>query len=223
MAGVESEPAVEDGVPVGDAGLHPVLAEGPAEAAGMSQLQADHEVVGRAEALPVRRGEDLPQLPNSVAGRGASHQLVGIGPPLGAHGKRLASPDQLGAAAPEVAPAAAHEIGGHAVPGAVPALHRLDGEAVSRTPFANFAGLCQRRFGCRQRCLVTGERGPDGLEVGAEIGGLPEGGHPRMPVPAPRGISRIRLSHRGFGGRALPGRTSAGVRSPRFLRPSAPG
>ena len=115
----------------------------PSEAAGVRQLQADQQVVGAAEVLAVGR-----QRASRRAARSASvlgeQELVGVGAAVVAHGDRLAAPDQLGPAQAEVPPAPPRQVGRPAVDGAVPALHRQDGEAIADGAGRAPSGLGQR-------------------------------------------------------------------------------
>ena len=57
-------------------------------------------------------------------------ELVRVRPAVGLDGVRLSSPDQLCPAQAEVTPSAKGVLGGSAVFGAVPSLHRMDAEAI---------------------------------------------------------------------------------------------
>ena len=119
-----TDPAVKQRMTVG--GARRSIAPGPCPATGVRELQSDQQVVGRPEALDVCVHEDAPEV-GEVAGRvRADAELVRVGPALRRHRHGLAPPDQLGATTAEPRPAASDQVGGPAVAGAVPALHRQD-------------------------------------------------------------------------------------------------
>src|SRR4051812_48514229 len=72
-------------------------------------------------------------------------RLVGIGPARRLHGGGLTAPDELRAAAPEVAPAAQGELARRAVGVGVPALHRVDAPAIAHASTGDCHRLRERR------------------------------------------------------------------------------
>ena len=134
VVGRDAELRVQQGMTVERARLHRPAGVGAAEAAGVRQLQADAEVVDRAEALAVGLDEGLAQAGDGGQGRLVEQQLVGVGAALVAHGDGLPAPDELGAAEAEASPAADRQLRGLAVERPVPALHGQDAPAVADGP-----------------------------------------------------------------------------------------
>ena len=132
---------------VGHARLGAIGSVRPREASRVRELQPDQEIVGRVRAKPfaVRADELVAQRTDRPLRALVEHQLIGIGPAVVAHGNRLAAPHQLGAALSEVAPAAAREIAGLAIRGAVPPFHRQDAEAVADDRAVDLQRLAERR------------------------------------------------------------------------------
>ena len=126
------EAAVEHGMVPGAERLGAVPVVGPRVAARVRELQADHEVARGAPAVGglVLGDERLAQARERRQGRLADHQLARVGAAVVAHGDGFAAPDQLGAGAAEVAPAALGELRRLAGGRPVPSLHRQDAEAV---------------------------------------------------------------------------------------------
>ena len=126
----------------------------------MRELEADEQIaVGvRSEALAMRGDELFPQ-PGDGALRVRRHQqLMRVGAAVVPHRHRLAAPDQLGAADPEMTPAARGQLARTAVDGAVPAFHRQDAEAIADADAADVDGLSQRRLSGAWRVVVELQR-----------------------------------------------------------------
>src|SRR5262245_625228 len=102
-----------------------------AEATGMSQLKADHQVIGAAESLLVSAHEDFAQFGQIALVLFANNELSWIGPSVGANRHGLAAIDQLGTAFSEALPAPAHFLCCSAGGRAVPSLHGLDRPAIA--------------------------------------------------------------------------------------------
>ncbi len=169
VARVNAVAGVEQRMMVGDP-RDAARGHGLAEPPGVGELQGHDQVVVAAKPVAMGRlhlGEQGRE-PRAAAGRRA--ELVGVGPALGLHGHGLASPDQLGAAEPEVPPAAEENLGGGAVGAAVPALHRMDAPAVADGPTAERERLGERRAGGggERRVVERNRRGERG-EVRAEF------------------------------------------------------
>ena len=127
----DAEALVEYGMARRDPRLGASLVRGLAEPPGVGELQADQQVVGGAVALPVLVDQRAAQAGQIVDGVLADAELVGVGAAGVLDGHRLASPDQLGAAPAEGAPAPLDQVRGPPVGGAVPSLHGLHAEAVA--------------------------------------------------------------------------------------------
>ena len=168
------EAPVEDRVGEGDERLRPVPGVRAGVAARVGDLQAHHEVVRGAlpEARLVGRDEVVAQAGQRLPGRGADHELAGVGAAVVAHGGRLAAPDELRAGEAEVPPAAAGQLGRVAVGRAVPALHGQDAEAV-----AGAAGRRPRAGGRRgsRRASRARRRRRAGCRPPRGAGGRPRG------------------------------------------------
>ena len=153
---------------VGHAGFPALLVVRAAEAAGVRQLEADDEVVDRTPAGEVLGLEDADEFGDAGAVLLVEDELVHVRPPVGAHGHGLGAADQLGAARAEALPASLHLLGDAAGGRAVPAFHRMDGDAVAD-------GLAvDLRAGDRLRQRVAGP-GFDGVlegQVDAEPGAM---------------------------------------------------
>jgi hypothetical protein len=104
---------------------------------GSGELEADEEVVGGAgaEALAVGALEDIEEVAGPLFGAGDvvvdDADLEGVGAAVFADGEGLAAPDELGAGAAEVLPAAEGVGGGEAALRAVPPFHGVDAPAVA--------------------------------------------------------------------------------------------
>ena len=160
--GLEPDPPVEQRVAVGDAGLW--RAVGPAPAARVGELQAHDRPDARAAGVGVGRHQVLPQRGQGVDRVVADHQLAGVRPPIGPHGGGLGPHDPRPAGA-EPSPPPAHQVGGRAVGGAVPPLHRQHAEAVGRLPPGH-----RERFGERAARVDLGVDGQVETEVGDAAG-----------------------------------------------------
>ncbi len=137
--------AVEQGMPVGDHRLEALVVVRLAETAGMGELQADDEAAVVAHGGAVGCDERLAQPGDRALGRLRQDQLVGVGAPVMAHRHRLAAPHELRAALAEALPAP-HRVGrGRAIRFSVPALHRVDGEAVADGEALHGQRLRERR------------------------------------------------------------------------------
>jgi hypothetical protein len=99
----------------------------------MGQLQPDDRSVARPAGGGVGRHQLAPQGGEVVGRAGVEHQLAGVGPPVGPHGRGL-GPHDAGAPGAEALPAPADQVGRAAVGAAVPPLHRQDAEPVGRLP-----------------------------------------------------------------------------------------
>jgi len=198
FVGGDVELPVQDRVAVGHAGFPALLVMGTAEAAGVGQLETDDQVVDRTPAGEVLRLEDLHQLRDARLVLGVDDQLVHVRPAVGPDGHGLGAADEFGTARAEALPAPLHLLGGAAGGRAVPALHRMNRDAVAdglavdlgagdrlgeRVAGAGLDGVLDRQ--------VDAERGAVGPEIGdglerRDAGKLESGGHGDVP----RGMSR---------------------------------
>jgi len=127
--------------------------------AGMGQLQADEQIIRRAERLAVG-GDALVPHPFEVGRRLlVEEELARVGAALVEHRRRLA-PDELGPAGPEAAVAAKRQLVWTSVEGAVAAFHRLHAQGIA-------GGECADGDGAEQRTQVVAE-----AEVEAETAGI---------------------------------------------------
>ena len=192
VVGGHVELLVEDRVAVGHAGFPALLVMRAAEAAGMRQLEADHEVVDRTPAGEVLGLEDTHELGDAGAVLLVDDELVHVRPPVGAHGHGLGAADQLSAARAEALPASLHLFGDPAGRGAVPAFHRVDGDTVADGLAVDLGVLDRLREGIagagfdsvfeRQIDTEPGAMGAevgDGLERG-DAGELEGSGHDKV-------------------------------------------
>ena len=91
---------------IGDPRLELLVIVGLAEAARVRELQADEQIVESCRTArdgPACSSSSSAARPARFVRRG--QRLIGIGPAVGLHGRRLAAPDELRAAAAEVPPA----------------------------------------------------------------------------------------------------------------------
>jgi hypothetical protein len=102
-----------------------------AEAPGVRELKAEHEVIRRAVMRGVRVLQDAHQLrqPGPIFLR--DDELPRVRAPVRPHGHGLRTADQFRAAFTETPPPPPHLIGHPARRRAVPAFHRLDREAIA--------------------------------------------------------------------------------------------
>ncbi|OQA40206.1 MAG: hypothetical protein BWY52_02927 [Chloroflexi bacterium ADurb.Bin325] len=169
VVGRDAELAVEQRVMVEDGGLE-LLAVGPGEAARMGELEADEQVVGPAVRGQVLCDQRLAQPSQRGQVGFVDEQLVRVCAAIVAHGHRLAAEDELCAAPPETAPAPQRQLGGRAVRGAVPPLHRqhrepvADGEAVRQ-----LIRLREGRMGAGLQGLIEGDLDPQPGQVGCQV------------------------------------------------------
>ena len=156
---------VEQRVMVQGARLGAAHVVGVRDAPRVGELDADVEVVDRVEMGGVRSHQQVAQ-PGDVGQRLLEHdELTGAAPALGADGDRLGAEDELGAAQAPALPAAPREVGGTAVGGAVPALHRQDGEAVADRAAVQVERLGERRLRARLHRVVERQLDVERLEI----------------------------------------------------------
>ncbi len=139
---IDSESLVEQRMVIENARLEPVLAVGPCEATGMSELETDHQVFSRVAMFGVRANERSSQAGQRASRFISGKQLIGVGPSIMPHGDCLATPDQLGAAGAKIAPAPNGQLRRPSILGAVPALHWQDAEAISDIEAVKLEGAC---------------------------------------------------------------------------------
>ena len=101
---------------------------------------------------------------------------LGFARPIGLHGGGLAAPDELGAAAAEVAPAAERVLAGRAVAIGVPAFHRMNAPAIADAAAGDRHRLGQRRT-LRGRKHRLGDRQVE----------------PQLGQPQAKGVDRLEL------------------------------
>ena len=165
-AGIDVELAVEQRMRVEHPRLEP-LAVGPGEPARMRELQPDVESPVVAHRRPVRGDERFAQ-PGDRALRVRGHgELVRVRAAVVAHRHRLAAPDELRAARAEPAPAAQRVLARRAVGGAVPALHRLNREAIADRDRAQLERRRQRSV--RDDDFVDRQAEPGFAQVRGEV------------------------------------------------------
>ena len=128
-----------------DAWFGSVLARRARESSGVRELEAEHEIVDRAESFPVRSEHRLAER-FQPGDRIARHvELVRIGTAVRPDGDGLAAPEELRAAQSEVAPPPNRELGGSSVVRSVPTFHRMDRPAVADRLSASLHGIRERR------------------------------------------------------------------------------
>jgi len=147
-----------------------------AEPARMGQLQPNQQIVGRAEMLAVGGGQFAQQRRQAGAVFRRGQGLIRVGSAIALHGRRLAAPDQLGTAEPEMAPAAQGVRRRRSVAVGVPTFHRMDAPAVAHTKAADLDGSRQRR------ALL----GRENLVVDGQIQG-------QLLEPRAKGLDRLQL------------------------------
>ena len=125
-----AELAVQEWVAVEDLGFEARLA-GSREAARVGELKPRQQVRVRTEIGVMYVEQFGMQSLERVLCLRPDHELARVGAAVGCDGHRLAAPDALGTAMSEVAPASAHQLVRLAVVVAVPALHRMDHEAIA--------------------------------------------------------------------------------------------
>ena len=163
-----AEFAVEQRVVIGDDGFEFGVVVRLAEAARMRQLQPDHEVVVVAGRFLVRVNDDVAQGRDLALAFRGHGELLRIGATVEAHRAGFAAPDQLGAAEPETAPASPGVLRRLAVALAIPALHRLDRQAMSDFHAVDFNRRRQRRFRTVRDDVVARHLEPERLQVVAK-------------------------------------------------------
>ena len=150
---------------IGDDGFELAVVVRLAEAAGMGELQPDDEIVVVSGRLPMRGDHGVAQardLALAVAGHG---ELLRIGAAVGPHRAGLSAPDQLGAAEPEAAPAPFGIVRRLAVTLAVPALHRMDRQAMADLHAVDFDRGRQWRVPAMRDDVVARHLDSEGLQV----------------------------------------------------------
>ena len=144
----------------------------------MRQLEADDQIVGGAVAFPMRVQQCLAQLRQIAFVFLANNQLIRIGPSLGADGHGFAAANQLGPALAESRPTPENILRRAAGARAIPAFHRLHGEAVADL-FAvdgdRINRTAQRRAGACFNFILARQRQAEGGEMSAKIPGGFEG------------------------------------------------
>ena len=104
---------------------------GATVATRVRELKPDKQPFVRARRGAVLLDEQLTQPREVILSVRAAEELIRVGPALVPDRDRFAAPDELRAARAEVAPAAARQLRGAAFGRAVPALHRVNGEAIA--------------------------------------------------------------------------------------------
>ena len=195
-------------------------------AAGVRELQAHQQVIGRPEALDVGVYEDAAEL-GEVPGRvWPDTELVRVGPTTRAYRHSLAAPDQLCSALAEPRPPAANQVGGPTIGGAIPALHRQDRPTVTNNQGARgtvpyFEGLRQGGAGADDHLRIERQVDTERSQVPGECCGvgkppdLDRGHQPRTPMRRPRSV---RASRSPSGRRTAPSGTRSALIHPRSLR-----
>jgi len=118
-------------MPIRDSRLELGFLVRPAEASRVRELKPNRQVIGRAVALGVRCDQHLTQPGDAGLIFLVEDKLVRVGPAVGAHRHRLTAEDQLGPTLAEALPAACHFVRHAATRRAVPAFHRVNGDAVA--------------------------------------------------------------------------------------------
>ena len=168
--GRHAELPVEHRMAIGDDRLEFAIVLRLAEAARMGELQADHEAAVVARRRDVRLDQTFAQPGDAGQRMPGDHELPGIGAAVGAHRAGLAAPDQLGAALAEALPAAHGVLARAAVGFAVPALHRMDAEAVADGHALDGKRLGEGRIRPRLDDVVARHREAERRHVVAEAG-----------------------------------------------------
>ena len=165
-------------------------------APAVRELEADHRL---GMPRPLRfLAERRAQRREPAEIRLARDELVRVRAALGLHRDGLAAPDPAGARRTEASPAAQGEIGRPAVARPVPALHRLDHEAVRRDePGAEIERRGERTL--REDRVVAGKRGADLGEARAQRSGRAQRSDARPALrhdaPLPHSASMTPRSH----------------------------
>ena len=102
-----------------------------AEPAGVRELQTHEQAVERAERGAMGILQLVEQRGQAAAVRLRGERLIGIGPPVGPHGRRFAAPNQFRPAEAEIPPPPQHMLRRRAVAIGVPAFHRMDAPAIA--------------------------------------------------------------------------------------------
>ena len=119
---------------------------GPAETAGMSELQSNDKVVARPKLLTMRGGQSGEQRgqPLPIGRRG--QRLMRARSTVFLNGRRLATPNQLCAASAELPPTPKGQFRRRSVAVRVPAFHRVDAPAVADFQTAHLERFRERRL-----------------------------------------------------------------------------
>ena len=134
---------------------------GPRKPSGVSELQADHEIIRAAKPSAVRVAQLLQELLQARAVAGCRQRLMRVGPTIRLYRRRLATPHQLRAAAPDVLPAPQGQFAGGPVGIGVPAFHGMDAPAVTDGVRSQLdRGGQGRRLPGRQDLVVHGQFQP---------------------------------------------------------------
>ena len=131
---------------VDNAGFVAMVRIGTAVSARMGQLQADYKAIFRAHCGAMVGNQFGSQLRQTALSMRSNHQLVGVGAPGVTDGYRFSAPDQFGAAASELLPAAESVFTWIAFSSAVPAFHGVYRDAVADLDLSFHQRLPQRRF-----------------------------------------------------------------------------
>ena len=170
-----AELPVEQRVPISDHRLESLMVVRLAEAARMGELQADHEAFVAAHGFAMRIDQGFAQASDRGLRRCRHHELVRIGAPVGAHRDRLAAPDQLAAARAE-APPAPHRVFARApVALPVPALHRIEREAIADFHAGDFDRRGEERGRPASHDVVARHVEAKRVEMGSKRGDAAEG------------------------------------------------
>src|SRR5262252_10940423 len=128
-----------------DARLGPSFYIWLAVTSGVSQLQADQQVVSRAGSLSMLFDQCFAQPGQIIAGAFVYQKLIGICSSVVSYGNGLASPDQFRAASTEISPPMFGQICRLPVGGSIPSFHWMDSEAITDLSAVKFNRLPQRR------------------------------------------------------------------------------
>jgi hypothetical protein len=113
--------------------------------------------------------QDLSQMGQAALGMWADHELVGIGAPLVTHRHGFSAPDKFRAAAAEAPPSVDRVLARVAVRRAVPAFHRMNGEAVADRDPVTHERLCQGRIRSTDQFLIARDREAERIQMLLEV------------------------------------------------------
>ena len=122
---------VQQGVSESHTGFPFLFVVRAAEATRVRELKTDDKVVGGSPLGQVLSLENVDEFRDAALVLFVEDELIGVGAPIGADGHGFGAADELGAARTEALPAPFHLGRRTASRGAVPAFHRMDGDAVA--------------------------------------------------------------------------------------------